>query len=270
MEKTNGFANRDLRERDQQSENNWNRNQQAYGGRDRYPDDYDDERPSGLSPNYDSNYRPGEYDRYADRNRRNRESNRFNEGKNRGGNRQSSEERVRNENPGYTYPQGINQFESRSENDRNWRDDEQYGAFRSTGDDPYRGYRNEGGQHRGKGPKGYTRSDERIKDDINEKLTDDGHVDAREIEVEVRSGEVVLTGFVRSRPEKRRTEDIIERISGVKNIENRLKVQGQGFNAAEEQYTNGLRERRGGLEYGPGAVSGMGNTSATGDFNTAG
>jgi hypothetical protein len=253
MEKTNGFANRDLRGRDRQSENNWNRNQQAPGGRDRYPDYYDDDRPSGLAPNYDSNYRPGEYDRYADRTHSNREANRVNEGKNRAGNRQN-----------------VNEFESRSDNDRNWREDEQYGASRSTRDDQFRGFRNEGGQHRGKGPKGYTRSDERIKDDINEKLTDDEHVDAREIEVEVQNGEVVPTGFVRSRQEKRRTEDIVERVSGVKNIENRLKVQGQGFNPSEEQYTNGLRERRGGLEYGPGAVSGMANTSATGDFNTAG
>jgi osmotically-inducible protein OsmY len=80
------------------------------------------------------------------------------------------------------------------------------------------------GPHRGKGPKGYSRSDERIKDDINDRLSDDSFIDASEIDVTVENCEVVLTGTVDSREEKRRAEDIAERISGVKNVENRLKV----------------------------------------------
>lgn len=80
------------------------------------------------------------------------------------------------------------------------------------------------GPHRGKGPKGYTRSDERIKDDLNDKLSDDSFIDASEIDVTVEQCEVVLTGTVDSKEEKRRAEDIAERISGVRNVENRLKV----------------------------------------------
>ncbi len=80
------------------------------------------------------------------------------------------------------------------------------------------------GPHKGKGPKGYTRSDERIKDDVNDRLSDDSFIDASEIDVTVESCEVVLTGTVDSKEEKRRAEDIAERVSGVKNIENRLKV----------------------------------------------
>lgn len=77
--------------------------------------------------------------------------------------------------------------------------------------------------HRGKGPKGYQRSEERIREDINDRLSDDDRVDASEIEVEVSGSEVVLKGTVATREEKRRAEDIAESISGVRNVENRLK-----------------------------------------------
>lgn len=98
-----------------------------------------------------------------------------------------------------------------------------------------------GGQHRGRGPKNYTRSDERIKEDINDRLTDHSYLDASDIDVEVRNGEVTLTGFVNSRRDKRMAEDIVENISGVKNVENRLRVQQQndyaGRNLGYDQVT---------------------------------
>ena len=80
------------------------------------------------------------------------------------------------------------------------------------------------GQHRGKGPKGYTRSDDRIKEDINDRLSDDVFIDATEIDVTVNQGEVTLTGTVETRSAKRRAEDIAEEVSGVKNVENRLRL----------------------------------------------
>lgn len=80
------------------------------------------------------------------------------------------------------------------------------------------------GQHKGKGPKGYTRSDDRIKEDINDRLSDDVFVDASSIDVTVEKGEVTLTGTVSTRSEKRRSEDIAEQVSGVKNVENRLRL----------------------------------------------
>ncbi len=80
------------------------------------------------------------------------------------------------------------------------------------------------GRHRGKGPKSYNRSDDRIKEDINDKLSDDPFVDASEIEVTVSNGDVTLTGTVDERSSKRRAEDIAENVSGVKNVENRIRV----------------------------------------------
>ena len=80
------------------------------------------------------------------------------------------------------------------------------------------------GPHRGKGPKGYARGDDRIREDVCNRLTDDAHLDASEIEVEVKDGEVTLTGTVRERQDKRRAEDIVEAASGVKHVQNNLRV----------------------------------------------
>lgn len=78
--------------------------------------------------------------------------------------------------------------------------------------------------HRGKGPKGYTRSDDRIREDVCDCLTDDPMLDAGEIEVQVKNGEVTLSGTVSDRLAKRHAEDMIERVSGVKDVQNNIKV----------------------------------------------
>jgi osmotically-inducible protein OsmY len=80
------------------------------------------------------------------------------------------------------------------------------------------------GLHKGKGPKNYSRSDDRIKEDINDRLSDDPFIDASEIDVTVTNGEVTLSGTVDERSSKRRAEDIAENVSGVKNVENRIRV----------------------------------------------
>jgi BON domain len=80
------------------------------------------------------------------------------------------------------------------------------------------------GQFRGRGPRGYRRSDERIREDACECLTQDDRLDASNIEVTVKDCEVTLSGSVNSRDEKRRAEDLIERLSGVKDVNNSLRV----------------------------------------------
>jgi osmotically-inducible protein OsmY len=80
------------------------------------------------------------------------------------------------------------------------------------------------GEHRGKGPRNYRRSDERILDDVAETLWDHPTLDASEIEIESQNGEVTLKGIVPDRESKRLAEDLIENIKGVTNIENRIRV----------------------------------------------
>jgi BON domain len=81
------------------------------------------------------------------------------------------------------------------------------------------------GPYRGLGPKGYRRSDERLKEIICEQLTNDPYVDASDIEVAVKSGEVTLTGSVSDRRAKWRAEDLAEACTGGAEVHNRLRVQ---------------------------------------------
>ena len=80
------------------------------------------------------------------------------------------------------------------------------------------------GPHTGRGPKGYQRGDERIHEDVSERLMDDGRIDASEIEVQVTNGEVTLTGTVDHRRTKRLAEDIAESVRGVRDVHNQLRV----------------------------------------------
>lgn len=79
--------------------------------------------------------------------------------------------------------------------------------------------------HRGRGPSNYTRSNERLLEDACERLTRDPHIDASKIDVTCTDNEVTLTGTVDSRSAKRRAEDIVDDISGVKHVQNNLRVE---------------------------------------------
>jgi osmotically-inducible protein OsmY len=112
--------------------------------------------------------------------------------------------------------------------DRNWWDRTRDEVSSWFGDDDAERRRNvdeqRTGIHRGKGPRGYHRSTERIREDVCDRLSEDDRLDASDIEVQIQDDEVILTGSVHSREDKRRAEDLAESISGVRNVENRLRV----------------------------------------------
>lgn len=108
-----------------------------------------------------------------------------------------------------------------------------------------RGGRTQWGGHSGRGPKNYTRSDERIREDVNDRLTDDPHLDASDIDVKVTSCDVTLTGTVDSRQAKRRAEDCAESVSGVKNVQNNLRVQMAGDNDPARSPMNAGKKKAG-------------------------
>ena len=85
--------------------------------------------------------------------------------------------------------------------------------------------RRERGRHYGRGPSGYKRSDARISEDIHDRLTDDHDLDASTIRVEVKDGEVTLSGAVADREDKHRAERIAERVTGVDHVQNNLRVE---------------------------------------------
>ncbi|MGH8151326.1 MAG: BON domain-containing protein [Rhodanobacteraceae bacterium] len=128
-----------------------------------------------------------------------------------------------------------------------WRGDAGWGRSWS-GDERYQtlGYR-------GLGPKSYVRSDERILEDICERLWDADDVDARDVSVEVKNGEVTLRGNVEQRRIRHRIEDIADACGGVRDIRNEIRVQRRNewpYDKGVEPGTRGNTGSRPGVEGG--------------------
>jgi osmotically-inducible protein OsmY len=183
------------------------------GRRNLYDRDYEGMGRSSYS-NSGSRLGAGNYGSYGDRGR-------FNEG------RSGGSYGYGNSGSNYGGNFGRQDF-NRSNEDRGWWDRASDEVSSWFGDEEAERRRDRDkqheGAHKGRGPKNYTRSDERIKEDINDRLSDDPFIDASEIDVTVSSGEVTLTGSVDHRSTKRRAEDLAESVSGVKNVENRIRV----------------------------------------------
>ncbi|HWK31480.1 MAG TPA: BON domain-containing protein, partial [Terriglobales bacterium] len=119
----------------------------------------------------------------------------------------------------------------------------------------------------GIGPKGYKRSDDRIREDISERLEDHPSIDASNIEVTVNDGEVTLTGAVDDRRSKRLAEDVTENIRGVKDVHNQIRVQQTGSSLYGETGRTG--SVLGDLSStSPTTTSGTGSTSTTSSGQT--
>ncbi len=120
------------------------------------------------------------------------------------------------------------------------------------------------GSHRGRGPKGYKRSDERIEEDAHQRLTDDDWIDASDISISVKDGEVTLNGEVGAREDKRRAERIVEDLSGVHHVQNNLRVKpaagGGGYGAM-----GGSTGGSGSFQAGTPSMGGNATNGTTGD-----
>lgn len=137
------------------------------------------------------------------------------------------DERSRTNDRDHNGARGNNNNRNNRNDDRDWWDkasDEVSSWFGDDDAERRRRMDKQQGPHSGKGPKGYTRTDDKLKDDINERLYHDSHIDASDVDVTVENGEATLTGTVENKMAKRRIEDIIESIPGVRDVENRLKV----------------------------------------------
>jgi hypothetical protein len=146
---------------------------------------------------------------------------------------------------------------SRQDEPRRYADDYRYGARLDA-------------DHRGHGPRGYKRSDERISDEAHDRLTDDRWLDATDINVTVTDGEVTLGGFVDDREAKHRAERLVEDISGVSHVQNNLRVHPDAsFTGAGRGYGSSALEaemRRDAAATDPdnNGVSGLSGRTSTG------
>jgi hypothetical protein len=91
----------------------------------------------------------------------------------------------------------------------------------------------------GRGPRNYQRTDERIREDICERLTQHSYLDPSDVEIRVQNGDVTLDGTVNDRWAKRTAEDLAEGVWGVKSVHNIIRVvmtePGQEFRSGERQ-----------------------------------
>jgi osmotically-inducible protein OsmY len=84
--------------------------------------------------------------------------------------------------------------------------------------------RTPGSAQPGLGPRFQRRSDDKIREEIWELLSNNADLDPSEVEVLVEGGEVTLTGTVDSRDARWLTEDLVTSVSGVREVYNQLKV----------------------------------------------
>jgi len=139
-------------------------------------------------------------------------------------------------NEGSTYGQGSTYGRGEGLYGRNWgdyREREEYRGHEQRGrnEDSWGQQLRDAGQQIARkvkrafrGPKGYKRSDERIREDVNDRLAQQDDFDPSEIEVSVSNSEVTLTGTVQSRHEKFLAEEIADDVSGVTEVHNQVRV----------------------------------------------
>jgi hypothetical protein len=84
------------------------------------------------------------------------------------------------------------------------------------------------GSCRGFGPRGYIRSDQRIYEDICDRLTENPFIDASDITVTVRDRTVTLAGSVDSVISLHQAREIAREVVGVTTVRNDLIIAGDG------------------------------------------
>jgi osmotically-inducible protein OsmY len=110
-----------------------------------------------------------------------------------------------------------------------------------------------------RGPKGYQRSDERLREDISERLMESHDVDSSEVSVLVVSGKVTLDGTVPDRYMKHYIEDLVDACPGVQDIDNRIRVDANSGRWPEDTRSSSAT----GSSSGTSGQTGSGTSSTT-------
>lgn len=139
---------------------------------------------------------------------------------------------------------------------RDMQSDYSSGGYDQVGSRPYGAYGARG--YRGVGPRNYSRSDDRIREDLNERLTEADDLDASDLTVEVSNGVATLSGSVDHRWMKHRAEDLADACIGVRDVRNQIQVRsgvrGRGESAGAS--AEGGVHASGGVRVGSAEVSG--------------
>jgi len=133
-----------------------------------------------------------------------------------------------------------------------------------------RNYERQARGYRGVGPSNYSRSDERIREDLNERLTEADDLDASGITVEVSNGVATLGGVVAERWMKHRAEDIADSCTGVRDVRNQVRVEGDGGNGGGVEAHGSVRMGGTSAEVHGSLATGAGNSAGGASPGTAG
>src|SRR5205814_1762436 len=114
-----------------------------------------------------------------------------------------------------------------------------------------------------RGPRGYQRSDERLREEIIDRLLQQEDINLEDIQVDVNDGIVTLSGTVDNRRTKHQIEDIIDGIWGVKDIANNLHLQG-----GSESVQSGRSDRSG--REAPGYSGSPGGSMGSSTYESSG
>jgi hypothetical protein len=120
------------------------------------------------------------------------------------------------------------------------------------------------------GPKGYARSDERLREDISERLMQAYDIDSSEVTVQVQGGKVVLEGTVPSRYMKHAIEDIADNAPGVQDVDNRVRVVGSGSRWGASPDAGSIAGNTNNPVAGGGSNQNLSGTTSNGRTTTGG
>jgi osmotically-inducible protein OsmY len=139
---------------------------------------------------------------------------------------------------------------------------QQYSQGQPYGQSYGQGYGQHGARRLTSGPKGYQRSDERLKEDISERLMESHHIDSSDVSIEVRGAKVVLDGTVPSRHMKHAIEDLVDVCPGVQDIDNRVRVANQNMRQSQGSHSQSLTGSSTSTGIGTGSSLGSGTTGS--------
>jgi hypothetical protein len=114
-----------------------------------------------------------------------------------------------------------------------------------------------------RGPKGYQRSDERLCEDISERLMHAGSIDSSDVSVQVTAGKVTLEGTVPDRYMKHYIEDLVDACPGVQDIDNKVRVEASRRWSAERSLSEDASRSTYGTALSAGATGQSGATTQT-------
>ena len=103
------------------------------------------------------------------------------------------------------------------------------------------------GRHRGVGPRGWSRQDDRVREEVCERLLQDRLLDARGISVTVQDGVVTLTGEVPGASDAAHAEMLARHAPGVTDVRTELRYQPgpRAVDRIEDEEVQGQRTRWG-------------------------